>query len=417
MASSVGSADRATGGQEVGPGAPAGNLLPALEQQSQTPVRLPARACSPTRTTGTRRSAPRAWPSARTTCALRASASWTRGGYHTFPLACSRYDQAPGETYGRSPAMMVLPSLKTLNAEKRTFLKQGHRARRSRAPDGGRRPDRREPQARRDEQGRHVPDGKPLMGILPTGSIQITKEMMDEEKALINDMFLVSLFQIMAESPQMTATEVIERVNEKGILIAPVVGRQGDEYLGPMIDREINLASEMGLLAAHAATSSVRPAATTARTTRAPWRAPREPKRRPASCAWSRRRRGGHGDGRPEHLRQFRLRHRDPRHRLHPERAGELDGGPAAIAGQAPSREQQAQGAAANPGRARRRRADEGARGPAQAGLPPDPVHKGRSTPARTVSVRTFVSLDTESGIIRRYSESASLTHDRRAHA
>jgi hypothetical protein len=29
--------------------------------------------------------------------------------------------------------------------------------------------------------------------------------MMDEEKALINDMFLVSLFQILAESPQMSA--------------------------------------------------------------------------------------------------------------------------------------------------------------------------------------------------------------------
>jgi hypothetical protein len=33
-----------------------------------------------------------------------------------------------GEVYGRGPRMMVLPALKTLNAEKRTFLKQGHRA-------------------------------------------------------------------------------------------------------------------------------------------------------------------------------------------------------------------------------------------------------------------------------------------------
>jgi hypothetical protein len=34
----------------------------------------------------------------------------------------------PGEVYGRGPAQIVLPSLKTLNAEKVTFLKQGHRA-------------------------------------------------------------------------------------------------------------------------------------------------------------------------------------------------------------------------------------------------------------------------------------------------
>ncbi len=171
-----------------------------------------------------------------------------RGGYHTFPLAASRYDQAPQETYGRSPAMMVLPSLKTLNAEKRTFLKQGHRAGDPvlLTADDGLIDVSLKPGAM--NKGGMSLDGKPLVGVLPTGSIQVTKEMMDEEKSLINDMFLVSLFQILAESPQMSATEVIERVNEKGILIAPVVGRQGDEYLGPMIDREVNLAAEMGLL-------------------------------------------------------------------------------------------------------------------------------------------------------------------------
>ena len=37
------------------------------------------------------------------------------GGYRTFPYAISRYVTAPGETYGRSPAMLALPSIKTLN--------------------------------------------------------------------------------------------------------------------------------------------------------------------------------------------------------------------------------------------------------------------------------------------------------------
>jgi hypothetical protein len=49
-------------------------------------------------------------------------------GYRDFPYAVSRYDQTPGEVYGRGPAMLVLPSLKTLNAQKIVFLKQGHRA-------------------------------------------------------------------------------------------------------------------------------------------------------------------------------------------------------------------------------------------------------------------------------------------------
>ena len=49
-------------------------------------------------------------------------------GFRKFPYAISRYDQTPGEVYGRGPAQIVLPALKTLNAQKRTFLKQGHRA-------------------------------------------------------------------------------------------------------------------------------------------------------------------------------------------------------------------------------------------------------------------------------------------------
>ena len=61
------------------------------------------------------------------------------------------------------------------------------------------------------------------------------------EQGLINDAFMVSLFQILTESPQMTATEVIERTNEKGILLAPTVGRQQSEYLGPMIHRELDV--------------------------------------------------------------------------------------------------------------------------------------------------------------------------------
>jgi hypothetical protein len=48
-------------------------------------------------------------------------------GYTTFPYAISRYYQCANEAYGRSIAMDVLPSLKTLNEQKKTMLKQGHR--------------------------------------------------------------------------------------------------------------------------------------------------------------------------------------------------------------------------------------------------------------------------------------------------
>lgn len=172
----------------------------------------------------------------------------SEGGYRTMPIAISRYDQTPQETYGRSPAMMVLPALKTLNAEKRMFLKQGHRAADPvllAADDGIMSFDLR-PGAL--NKGGISADGKVLIGTLPTGNIQVSKEMMQEERTLINDAFLVTLFQILTETPSMTATEVIERTAEKGILIAPSMTRQQDEYCSPLVDRELDVLGSQGLL-------------------------------------------------------------------------------------------------------------------------------------------------------------------------
>ena len=144
--------------------------------------------------------------------------------------------------------MMVLPSLKTLNAQKATFLKQGHRAADPvlLTGDDGIVDFSLRPGAL--NKGGMTADGKPMVSVLPHGDIQITKEMMADEKGIINDAFLVTLFQILTETPQMTATEVIERTNEKGILLAPTIGRQQSEYLGPLIDRELDLCSQMRLL-------------------------------------------------------------------------------------------------------------------------------------------------------------------------
>jgi hypothetical protein len=60
--------------------------------------------------------------------------------------------------------------------------------------------------------------------------------------------FLVSLFKVLSEHPNMTATQVIELVNEKGMLVAPTLGRQHTEYVGGMVPRELDLLSEMGML-------------------------------------------------------------------------------------------------------------------------------------------------------------------------
>lgn len=170
-------------------------------------------------------------------------------GFTSFPYAVSRYRQTTGENEGRGPACDVLPTLKTLNEMKKTLLKQGHKAvdptllahddgvldGANLAPGGV-------------NWGGVNADGRALVHALPVGNLAIGKELMDDERGDVKDSFLITLFQILVDNPQQTATEVVERAKEKGILIAPTMGRQQSEYLGPMTERELDVLSQQGLL-------------------------------------------------------------------------------------------------------------------------------------------------------------------------
>lgn len=164
------------------------------------------------------------------------------GGYRNFPFSPGRYEQVMDEQYGRSPAMIALPSVKTLNEMKKTVITQGHRIIDPvlfTHDDGV--VDALSMQPGAVNPGFVNEDGRMLVGALPTGNLAISKDLMDDERAPINDVFLVSLFQILVENPQMTATEVLERSREKGILLAPSAGRQQSESMGPQITREIDI--------------------------------------------------------------------------------------------------------------------------------------------------------------------------------
>jgi hypothetical protein len=170
-------------------------------------------------------------------------------GYRTLPLAVGRYVQTPGETYGRGPMMQVLPAIKTLNSEKRDFLTQGHRAV---SPvllmgDDGIVGFSMRPGA--ENKGGWSEDGHPLIGTLPIGDINVSKEMMDEEKLLIEAAALTDLFKVLLGDPKIyTATQIVEMMSQRGILIAPAMGRQQSEYLGSVIPRELDLMDAQGML-------------------------------------------------------------------------------------------------------------------------------------------------------------------------
>lgn len=170
-------------------------------------------------------------------------------GYRSFPFAVSRYITAPGELYGRSPAMQALTNIKVLNQQKKTVLKQGHRAVDPvlLAHDDGvldsfsLKPGAINP-------GAMTGDGKRLVDVLPVGNIAVGDKMMQMERDQIAAAFMTDLFAIFMERPQMTATEIVELAREKGILFSPIMGRQEAEFLSVMIEREIDLADQQMLI-------------------------------------------------------------------------------------------------------------------------------------------------------------------------
>jgi Bacteriophage head to tail connecting protein len=169
------------------------------------------------------------------------------GGYYSFPMPMARYSEWPNEVYGRGPAMDYLPSLKTLNAEKATFLKAGHRAGDPiiMASDDGIGDFDLIPGAM--NKGWVNSDGQPLVHTLPAGDIQITDKMMDEERGILGAGFLTTIFETLVQNPNMTATQVIELINQKGLFLAPTVGGLSD-YLEATIEREIDLHVQLRMI-------------------------------------------------------------------------------------------------------------------------------------------------------------------------
>jgi len=174
----------------------------------------------------------------------------SEGGYRTMPYSVSRHVTAPREIYGRSPAMQVLPDIKMVNEMEKTIIRAAHKI--VDPPmlaygDGILSAFNSRPNA--INYGAVDEHGKQLVIPMKTGAnLPIALEMTEQKRKVINDAFYVTLFQILVQNPQMTATEAMIRAQEKGQLLAPTVGRQQSEFLGPTIQRELDILGAAGAL-------------------------------------------------------------------------------------------------------------------------------------------------------------------------
>lgn len=176
------------------------------------------------------------------------------GGYSSFPYSVSRYVVAPGEVYGRSPAINMMSDIQMVNTVSRDQIRISHKladppllihddgilgfgATEVNLNAGGLNP------------GGVNADGRQMIQPMQTGgNPQLAEALLEQRRRNINDAFLVTLFQILVETPQMTATEAMLRAQEKGQLLGPTISRQQSEALGPMIEREVDILARAGAL-------------------------------------------------------------------------------------------------------------------------------------------------------------------------
>lgn len=175
-----------------------------------------------------------------------------RSGYRTMPYIIPRFFIGVGEDYGRSPAMYALGDQKMLNHMAAFRFRA---AQRELDPiwlttdDAIMTPLRTRPGA--INGGMLNDDGSPrVRPMLPTGQrFEIDAAITDETRRAVNDFFYINLFQILVDTPNMTATEALIRAREKAALMAPPTTRMQSECLGPMLEREMDLLFNAGRFA------------------------------------------------------------------------------------------------------------------------------------------------------------------------
>ncbi len=164
----------------------------------------------------------------------------SQGGFREFPYVVPRYLKASNEIYGRSPAMAALPDVKVLNKMTEISLKAA---------------------AKQVDPPLLIPDDSMILPVRTApGSLNFYRagsrdrieplnigannplglNMEDQRRQSIARTFHVDQLMIQ-ENRTMTATEVMQRNEEKMRILGPVMGRLQSELLQPLIIRVFNI--------------------------------------------------------------------------------------------------------------------------------------------------------------------------------
>ena len=169
------------------------------------------------------------------------------GGYPELPYHVDRFDKDALEDYGRSPTMKKLPDAKMVGAMKKTRIKGWEK---QVDPvvllpdDGSIWPLATQPGgAIFYRAGGDKPEYWEFKGNLATMQEAILSVQQDIQKG-----YFIDMFDPLIDRQNMTATEVMARVEQKMRFLTPIIGRLQSELFNPMIQRMIGILDKQGKL-------------------------------------------------------------------------------------------------------------------------------------------------------------------------
>lgn len=166
-------------------------------------------------------------------------------GYFVNPFATWRWRKLSHESYGRSPAWEALRDIKMLNRMGKSLIEAGQRH--SDPPWFV-------PSEMKNEFDRRAgslnyysdPNRVPFQ-LTERSNFPIGQEREDQKRSIIREAFKVDFFLMLQQSQrEMTATEILEKQNEKVAILGAVIGRFQTEALNPLIDITFDIASRAG---------------------------------------------------------------------------------------------------------------------------------------------------------------------------
>ncbi|KKK50980.1 hypothetical protein LCGC14_3119590, partial [marine sediment metagenome] len=167
----------------------------------------------------------------------------SEGGYEELPYQVDRFDKDALEDYGRSPTMKKLPTIKMANVMQQTRIKGWEK---------------------QVDPPVFIPDDGSIwpLATQPGGVIfyraggekpeywEFKGNLTDMEQAILSVQqeiqrgYFLDMFDPLVDRQNMTATEVMARVEQKMRFLTPIIGRLQSELFNPMIQRIIKILSK-----------------------------------------------------------------------------------------------------------------------------------------------------------------------------